>query len=311
VKILIIGTPRAPTLSVGSNGLGRHVYDFLRLFSSQDCEITTLLHPLSKLEWGNVKQLHFTDEIDTTHEVRKLISMEKYDVILDNTHFKMLSRDYHKDNLPIVNFIHDEECPYVPPNCLLGNLHQKQKYTTGKVFKTGVIFDNYSLYEEKEDYFCFAGKLEHRKGFDIALEVANRTGIEIKFAGPDLMGIGNSLPNWVGEIKDSEEFSDFVGRSQGLFYPSRSDAGGMGIWEAAALGTPTITTSASGARCNVIHGKTGYIGNSIEELCKSVNEIRELSPKNVREEARQVWDLSENFKKIYKLLQEVSEGARW
>ena len=311
MKILIIGTPRAPTLNVGSNGLGRHVYDFLKLFVKQGCEITTILHPASKLEWDSVKQLHFTDEVSAVHDIRKLILMEKYDVILDNTHFKMLSRNYHKDNLPIVNFIHDEECPYVPPNCLLGNLHQKQKYTTGKVFKTGVIFDNYNLYEEKEDYFCFAGKLEHRKGFDIALEVANRTGISIKFAGPDIAGVADSLPDWVGEIRDHEKFCDFVGKSQGLFYPSRSDAGGMGIWEAAALGTPTITTFSSGARCNVIHKKTGFIANNIEDLCRAVDEVRKLNPKSVRQESSQVWDLSENFKQIYKLLSEVGMGKRW
>jgi glycosyltransferase involved in cell wall biosynthesis len=258
-----------------------------------------------------VQQFYFNDEISMVHDIRKLISMENYDVILDNSHFKMLSRNYHRDNLPIINFVHDEECPYIPPNCLLGNDHQKQRYTTGKVFKTGIIFDNYNLYENKEDYFCFAGKLEHRKGFDIALSVAEKTGINIKFAGPDVMGVADSLPNWVGEIKDHEKFCEFVGRSQGLFYPSRADAGGMGIWEAAALGTPTITTSASGARCNVIHGKTGYIANNIEELCQSVNEVKKMNPSDVRQQAGQVWDLGSNFSKIYELFKEVAGGKRW
>tara|TARA_R110001592_G_scaffold98474_1_gene281214 strand:+ start:321 stop:1256 length:936 start_codon:yes stop_codon:yes gene_type:complete len=311
VKILIIGTPRAPTLNVGSNGLGRHVYDFLKLFVKQGCEITTILHPASKLEWDNVRQLHFTDEITAVHDIRKLISMDNYDVIFDCTHFKMLSRHYAKDNLPIVNFILDEECPFDPPNCLIVNSYQKQKYTTGKILHSGIIFDNYKLYEEREGYFCFAGKLEHRKGWDIALKVANKTGINIKFAGPDTSGISNSLPNWVGEIKDHDKFCDFVGKSQGLFYPSRSDAGGIGILEAAALGTPTITISASGARCNVVHGKTGFIANNMEELCESVSEIRKLNPKNVRHEASKMWDLSKNFKQIYKLLDEVRLGERW
>ena len=192
-----------------------------------------------------------------------------------------------------------------------GKIVQKQKYTTGKILHTGVIFDNYKLREEREDYFCFAGKLEHRKGWDIALKVANKTGIDMRFAGPDTTGISNSLPNWVGEIKDHGKFCDFVGRSRGLFYPSRSDAGGIGILEAAALGTPTITISASGARCNVIDGKTGFIANNMEELCISVDKIRQLNPKDVRHEASKMWNLTENFKKIYKLLNEVRMGKRW
>lgn len=314
MKVLFISTPRAPTLNVGSNGLGRHVYDFISKFVENGDDVSVIAHPDSKFEWDNIKKYGFHDELASVFSILELIKREKFDVIIDNTHHKRLSTICNND-FPILNFIHDEECPYMPPNTLLGNDRQKIKYPQGKVFTTGIRFKNYPLFdfEKKKDYFSFCGKLEKRKGFDIALEAAKLAGVRIVFAGPDLFGYSKDLPEWIGEIKDHDKFCDFVGSAKALFYPSRADAGGMGIWEACALGTPVLTTTDSGAQCNVIHGKTGFIANNLTELsqlCKRIEE-KELKPEEVRETAKQIWDLDTNFEKIYDLVVRLSEGERW
>jgi glycosyltransferase involved in cell wall biosynthesis len=312
MKVLIISTPRAPTLNVGSNGLGRHVYDFISKFVEKDCNITVIAHPESKFEWDSIIKFGFTDESKSISEIIKLIKKEKFDVVIDNTHHKALSTIVGAD-IPILNFIHDEECGYMPPNTLLGNNMQKIKYPKGRVYTTGIKFKDYPLFENKKDYFSFCGKLELRKGYDIALRAATTAQARIIFAGPDVSGCSNTLPEWVGEISDHKLFCEFVGNSRALFYPSRSDAGGMGIWEAAALGTPTLTTTSSGAQCNVIHGKTGFIANNITELSEfcSLLDKETLNPKEVRESAKQIWDLDTNFEKIYDLIVSLSEGERW
>jgi len=314
MNILIISTPRAPTLNIGSNGLGRHVYDFIGKFIEKKCKVSVLSHPESKYEWDAIKKYSFTDEINSISEIIKLIKKDKFDVVIDNTHFKVLSRVYDVD-YPILNFIHDEECYYMPPNTLLGNERQKEKYANGKVLRTGIIFKNYPLYNKisKENYFSFCGKLEKRKGYDIALEASNLAKVRTIFAGPDHDGISSFLPEWIGEIRDHNIFCNFVGKSKALFYPSRSDAGGMGIWEASALGTPVLTTNSSGAQCNIIHGKTGFVANNtieLSEFCSMLNE-ENLNPEEVRESAKQIWDLDTNFEKIYDLVVSLSEGERW
>ena len=308
MKILIIGTPRQATLNVGSNGLGRHIYDFIEQFVKQKCDVTTILHEDSKLEWDTVKQENFT-ELPTLNKIYKFILDNKFDVVLDNSHFHTLSKTYPE--LPVVNFIHDEECKYMPTNTILGNKHQLESYPKGRVFRTGINFDKYSLYPLKKDYYSFCGKIERRKGWDLALSATQRCKIKTIFAGPNTEGFAQNIPNWIGEIRDHKRFCEFVGNSKGLFYPSRADAGGMGIWEAAALGTPTLTTADSGARCNVIHGKTGYVASSFDELCESVNKVSDLDPKQIREEARLIWDLNHNFKNIFKQLEDFCNGERW
>lgn len=313
MKVLLISTPRAPTLNIGSNGLGRHVYDFISKLVEKKDDITVIAHPDSKFEW-EIEKYGFKNEITYVESVLELIKKEKYDVIVDNTHHKRLSTVCGSD-YPVLNFIHDEECPYMPPNTLLGNVKQQNKYPKGIVKKTGIIFKNYPLITEdkKEGYFSFCGKLEHRKGYDIALEAAKKAKVEIIFAGPDLTGIGHTLPKWLGEIRDHKIFCNFVGKSKGLYYPSRSDAGGMGIWEAAALGTPTLTTTQSGAECNVINEKTGFVASSMEDLVKYTELINNEQPcaESIRENAKAVWDLDTNFEEIYSLINELANGKRW
>jgi glycosyltransferase involved in cell wall biosynthesis len=312
MKVLFISTPRAPTLNVGSNGLGRHVYDFISKFVEKDCKLSVIAHPKSVLEWENVDLYGFNNEHASIPSIVEFINQKKFDVIIDNTHHKRLSTICGPE-YPILNFIHDEECPYMPPNTLLGNNLQKVKYPKGRVYRTGIKFKDYPLFTNKKDYFSFCGKLEKRKGFDLALEAANLAKVKIIFAGPDVSGCGNSLPEWVGEITNHEKFCEFVGNSKALFYPSRADAGGMGIWEACALGTPVLTTTASGAQCNVIHDKTGYVAQNTTELSEycSLIEQEMLNPEEVREAARSIWDLDTNFEKIYDLVVRLSEGERW
>lgn len=314
MKVLFISTPRAPTLNIGSNGLGRHVYDFISKFVEKKCEVSVIAHPESNFEWENVKLFGFNNEHSAIPQILDFIRDRNFDVIIDNTHHKRLSAE-SKLNLPILNFIHDEECPYMPPNTLLGNKMQKLKYPQGRVLTTGIRFKNYPLFslEQREDYFSFCGKIEMRKGFDIALEASKISNVRTIFAGPDACGQASTLPEWVGEIRDHKLFCNFVGKAKALFYPSRSDAGGMGIWEAAALGTPVLTTTQSGAQCNVIHGKTGFIANNTTELsefCSLLNK-KSLNPEEVRESAKQIWDLDTNFEKIYDLVVRLSEGERW
>ena len=310
--MLLIGTPRQPTLNVGSNGLGRHTYDFLKQFVKQpDLSITVMLHKDSKLEWDSVKVLPFHDEVREVEVIREHVIENKYDFVLDFTHWHLLSHRFANEELPIINFIHDEECNYMPPNCMLGNEWQRKRYTKGRVFTTGVDLDRYKLHDKKQEYLSFCGKLEYRKGYDIAYLIGKKSNNVVKFAGPDNDGRASELENWVGEINDHEELCKFVGNSKCLLYPSRSDAGGMGIWEAMAMGTPTITTNRSGAQYNVVHGKTGFVVSDIQDAVNSIAKLDTLSPEEVRSVCEDKWNLNKNFHKMYEQMINFVNGERW
>lgn len=311
MKLLLIGTARQPTMNVGSNGLGRHTYDFLTKFKEKShVNITTLLHKDSKLEWNDIRQFSYFDEIHNLQSIINHIEEEKYDVIMDFSHFHLLSKTVD-DKYPIINFIHDEECRYIPPNCMLGNEWQKKTYTTGRVFTTGINFSKYKLYEKKENYYSFCGKIEYRKGYDIAYQISKEAKIRTVFAGPDVDGRAKELGEWIGEISNHEKFCDFVGKSQALFYPSRADAGGMGIWEAMAMGTPTITTAQSGAQYNVINGVTGFIISDMKSAIEAVEKVKDLNPEDIRKVCENKWDFNKNFETIFKQIEDFCNGERW
>lgn len=311
MKILLIGTSRQPTLNVGSNGLGRHTYDFLEKFNEKNDEVYFFCHKDSMIDLKNTKVLDYENEYNDLEKIIYFIKQNNFDIILDFSHFHLLSKNFHDKNFPIINFIHDEECEYSPPNCLLGNKWQKQKYNTGRVFTTGINLKKYSFYEKKQEYFSFCGKLEYRKGYDIAHQVSKIANIKTIFAGPDVEGNARLLDHWIGEIKDQKELCEFIGNSKCLFYPSRSEAGGITIWEAAAMGTPTITISNTGTQCNVIHGVTGYIANSIPEMVKYTKILNKLESNTIRKICEERWDFNKNFEKIYDQIILFTKGDRW
>jgi glycosyltransferase involved in cell wall biosynthesis len=273
-------------------------------------KITTLLHKDSVLEWDDIKQISYNNEHNEIKLIRD-IANNNFDVILDFSHHHILSREYVNDKLPIINFIHDEECSYMPPNCLVGNKWQTKKYPLARIVATGINIKKYKLYENKEDYYSFCGKIEHRKGYDIANNISLLANVKTIFAGPNVDGNANILPHWIGEITDHNQLCDFVGKSKCLFYPSRADAGGMGIWEAAAMGTPVITTIDSGAQCNVVHKQTGFVCNNINEAVNYTHMVSSLNPQNIRKVCEERWDLNKNFDNIYQQIINFCHGERW
>lgn len=312
MKMLLIGTPRQPTLNVGSNGLGRYTHDIInQLRKQKGISITTMLHRDSSLEWDDIKILPFMHEINDMPKIKEHILQEKYDFIFDFTHWHMLNRSIENSDLPIINFILDEECNYNPPNCIIGNEWQKRRYTNSKTFVTGIDIGKYPLFLKKEDYLSFCGKIEHRKGYDIANLIGKKSRQKVIFAGPDNDGRASELDNWIGEITNHKQFCDFVGHSKCLLYPSRSDAGGMAIWEAMALGTPTITTNKSGAQYHVADGKTGFVVQSIEQAIEAVQKVDSLDVQEIRDVCEQRWDLNKNFLVLFEQVIKFVEGERW
>jgi len=319
MKILIVSTYRAPTKNNGGNGLGRHVYDFLRLFKMKEDQVDIFCHPSSEIYLDGVEKHNYTNPLDDLEKIYNKFKSEKYDLILDNCHHKVLSYKYSKENLPIVNFIHDTECGYQPPNILIGNEYQRLHYPNGIVTKTGIIFDDFEVEIDKDDYYCFVGKIEKRKGVDLAVEVQKKTGKKVVFIGPycawepDMVHILKDQ-EWLGEITDNKKLKQIIGKSKGLLYLSRLDAGGLAIWEASALGTPTYVIKGTGTEHNVIDKVTGFVCDNTDQVCDLIKKdaSSKLDPLVIRNKSGKNWDLKNNFNKnIYNIFLETSKGKRW
>ena len=312
MKILAISTYRLPTLDHGSNGLGRFVYDFIRHFRDKwDYSFEIFCHPQSDFEWQDIVTHEYTNPIRDLGKIYTTFRNGNFDLIMDFTHGKILSNAYRYESLPILNYIMDEECRYNPSNCVVANNYQAKRFPQSLVVPIGINLDNFPLVENKKNYLSFCGKIELRKGYDIALRIAESTNHEIRFAGPNMDGNAPSLPNWLGEIKDHKILCKHIGESKCLLYPSRSEAGGLAILEAMAMGTPTITIAGTGTSCHVKHEITGFIANNMEEAIEYVNRVGELSPVEIRKYCEREFDIFKNYEILNQSMLDVKNGKRW
>lgn len=312
MKVLIISTHRTPTLTTGGNGLGRLAASLAIFIKKQGCQVDMFASKYSKIP--DIEIFNYYNDFDSN--IVNTINKKKYDLIIDFTHLKMLSKFNSHRKYPIINYIVDEECNYNPKNCVVTNSFQKQTYKNSVVYPIGVDTEFFKPQSEKGDYFSFAGKIEKRKGYDLAIEICRLASQKLILAGgimpwePDAREALNGQ-EWIGEIKDNKKYNEFVGKSKCLLYPSRREAGGMGILEAMSMGTPVITIAGTGTSCFVKHGTTGFIASSVKEAASYCKEIDSLDSNVIRNYCVQNFDQNTNFHKILELGKEVANGKTW
>ena len=131
----------------------------------------------------------------------------------------------------------------------------------------------------KENYFLFMSRLVDAKGLSIVLDMAkNLPNENFKIAGSgDWSKWSNrTSPNveYIGYL-DSEKRKTMLSEAKAVITPSiYFEPYGLTSVEAAASGTPIITTDWGGYPDNVVHGVTGF-------RCVVLNdfiEVREFSP---------------------------------
>ncbi len=151
--------------------------------------------------------------------------------------------------------------------------------------------NDFKFQEEKEDYLLFVGRLIHRKGVDVAIQVANMLGKKLKIAGqggPDNPSEGIYLSDkpyveYLGTV-GPEERSELMGKAKAVFVPTYyiEPFGGVAV-EAQMCGTPVVTTDWGAFTETVNHGVTGYRCRSMEQFTWAINNIDTIKPEDCRE----------------------------
>ena len=157
-----------------------------------------------------------------------------------------------------------------------------------------VDVDRFSVRDDVEDYYLFAGELRGYKGAAIAIEACNRLGRPLRIVGggatDDLKRLAGPNVRFLGRLNDTA-YAATLARCRALLFPGVEDFGIIPV-EVMASGRPVIARGKGGAMDTVVHGETGlhYAGPSVDGLVQAIRafeaEEAHFSPDTCRAQAK-------------------------
>jgi glycosyltransferase involved in cell wall biosynthesis len=149
-----------------------------------------------------------------------------------------------------------------------------------------------------QDYVAFLGRFSPEKGADKAVDIARRSGLNIRLAAKicrqnhvnqtyynDVMQPLLGLPGveYVGEIGDREK-NAFLGGAKAVLFPiSWPEPFGLVMIEAMACGTPVVAFDCGSVPEVIEDGVTGFIVRSQDEAVEALKKIDTLDRRKIRE----------------------------
>jgi glycosyltransferase involved in cell wall biosynthesis len=144
-------------------------------------------------------------------------------------------------------------------------------------------------------YLAFLGRISPEKRPDRAIEIAARTGRELRIAAKidkvdndywckeiEPLVRHHSNVHYVGEIGEADK-ADFLGSAAALLFPiDWAEPFGLVMIEAMACGTPVIAWDCGSVPEVIDAGVTGFVVDSIEEAVAAVGQIASLDRQRIR-----------------------------
>ncbi len=198
----------------------------------------------------------------------------------DDPHLRPLYREYLE--VPLVS-ISDAQQKMLPGANWKATVHH------------GLPLDLYRFNPHPQPYLAFVGRMAKEKRPDLAVEIAQRAGIELRMAAKvdphdrlyfeqtirpllDLPGV-----EFVGEINDQQK-NEFLGNALALLFPiDWPEPFGVVVIEAMACGTPVIAFRRGSIPEIIDDGVSGFIVDNLDAAVQAVQRIHSLSRQGCRE----------------------------
>ena len=158
----------------------------------------------------------------------------------------------------------------------------------------GIDLSRYPFRAEKEDFLLFLGRINREKGPELAVEVAHRTGrklvmavkmaeqFEQEYWKENVEPILDGSEEIIGEITVDEK-ADLLARAGAVLFPIQwPEPFGLVMTEAMASGTPVIAFAKGAAPEVIVHGTTGFLVETLDEMCEAVERAGEINPETAR-----------------------------
>jgi glycosyltransferase involved in cell wall biosynthesis len=169
------------------------------------------------------------------------------------------------------------------------------------------------------DYLLFVGRISPEKRLDRAIEIARRSGRQLKVAAKiydedrayyqssiePLLRQSKSFVEFIGEVggKDKDEL---MGNAHALLFPiDWPEPFGLVMIESLACGTPVIASNNGSVPEVLSESQTGFVADTIDDAVKAVGHVARLSRHTCRrafERRFDVTSMARNYVKVYSRL---------
>lgn len=177
---------------------------------------------------------------------------------------------------------------------------------TWKTVYNAIDFSNYTLKQNLPDNapLIFLGRLDKVKGPHLAIEAALKTGENLIIAGSKPTTADNieffkkhveplidgKQIKYIGAVNDPQK-NEILGKCKALLFPiSSEEAFGLVMIEAMACGTPVIGYNRAAVPEVITELKSGFIVNTLDEMCHSIKNIHKINRSVCRLTAQKKFD---------------------
>ncbi len=307
MRIAQLSTPHLPTPPVGYGASELIASLITEELVRRGHEVTLFAHRDSVtsarfIHFPQVEEVQRFDYRELAHASRALALSDGFDVIHNHCLFAgpAMARLRETRCLSTLHYTHPvlacfPEHPYVA-------VSHSQEAAASRLNVVGVVHNAIDLHtyhpsSARKDYLLFLGRFHANKGVDLAIQVANRLGIRLLIAAPPphpdqqeyfdrLVGPHiNHRVEYLGEVT-GERKSQLLAEARCLLMPDRwEEPFGLVALEAAASGTPVVAMRKGALPELVVHGETGFLVDSVEEMIEAVHRVDSLSPSRCRQHA--------------------------
>ena len=190
------------------------------------------------------------------------------------------------------------------------------------VVPNGIDMDLHPLVSDKEDYLVFVGRISPEKRPEVAIKVARQAGLPLKLI------VKRSEPSevryWEDEVApllgpDTEVIDQpphavkvrLMGRARAMLFPiSWPEPFGLVMTEAMACGTPVIARPLGAAPEVIVHGVSGFLCRTEQDMVAAVDKARDLDPAECRRVVQNSFS-GEAMVRAYERLYRMLSSGSW
>lgn len=247
---------------------------------------------------------------------------DEYDIIHNNFDFLPLSYS-RLIKTPMVTTIHGFSSPKIIPvyktynssnfYVSISNADRNPKLDYIATVYNGINTEEFTFSATPKEYLLFFGRIHPEKGTYEAIQIAKKTGKKLIISGlvqhkeyfnekikpyinnDDIIYVGNSNPTKRDEL---------LGKACALLHPiAFKEPFGLSVAESMMCGTPVIAFNLGSMPELILHEKTGFLVNTVDEAAEAVANIRYISRRTCRDWAFSKFSrekMIDNYLNVYK-----------